>query len=189
MNLQNVSSLLTGLVIAFAHSWQVSLVSLGLVPLMILASLIALKVMSQLNGRVEEFYRNSSGLLSEYIRNAKTVKAMGRENFVAELYQAAIEQPMQMTTAKGLYGGLFYGISQLLFFVIIGVIFLVSAAFLDSDVISGSTSEGLSKVMITIFAILFGATPIGYYAQFMPDLASGRNSANRIFQLLDEEAI
>ena len=49
MNLQNVSSLLTGLLIAMIHSWQLSLVSLGLVRFMILASLIALKVMSQLN--------------------------------------------------------------------------------------------------------------------------------------------
>lgn len=38
--------------------------------------------------------------------------------------------------------------------------------------------------MVTVFAILFGATPIGYYAQFMPDIASGKTSANRIFKLL-----
>jgi ATP-binding cassette subfamily B (MDR/TAP) protein 1 len=189
MNIQNVSSLLTGLIIAFAHSWQVSLVSLGLVPFMILASLIAIKVMSELAEQVEEYYRSSSGTLSEYIRAIKTVKALGREVYAAQLYEKAIEEPMKMTTTKGFFGGLFFGIAQLLFFLVIGSIFLASAAFLDNRVIQGSTSEGLTKVMVTIFAILFGATPIGYYAQFMPDLASGRNSANRIFRLLDQEAV
>ena len=44
-----------------------------------------------------------------------------------------------MTTKKGLFGGLFYGISQLLFFLVIGVIFLVSAIFLDQKILNNKT--------------------------------------------------
>lgn len=55
--LQNLSTLITGLVIAFAYEWRISLVSLGLLPIMIASSALRIAFKLGSANKIEAAYK------------------------------------------------------------------------------------------------------------------------------------
>jgi ABC-type multidrug transport system fused ATPase/permease subunit len=85
------------------------------------------------------------------------------------------------------FGGFFFGLSQFLFFLVFGIVFLSGAGFIDLKLFvpNDSKNDLLTKILACVFATIFCSTPLGYYGQFMPDISAGKTSALRIFKLLD----
>lgn len=60
---QNMSSLISGIIIAFIFEWRTSLVALGLLPLMILAGVVQMSLNTGFSDKTDAAYKDSSSLI------------------------------------------------------------------------------------------------------------------------------
>ena len=91
--LQNISCLATGMIIAFVYEWRITLVTLGLLPMMIAAGVIQMKVFVGFSEQEGEAYKDSSNLIMEAMINIRTVTSFGVENTFAAKYAALMVKP------------------------------------------------------------------------------------------------
>ena len=68
-----------------------------------------------------------------------------------------------------------YGLSQLILFIVFGLIFYLGVIFM--------TNNGLKieDVFTAIYAIVFSGMTAGNNAHFMPDMAAGKKAAASLF--------
>lgn len=86
ITIQNVSCLLTGLIIAFVYEWRTTLVTLGMIPFMIGAGLVQTKFQVGFSEQTDEAYKDSANLIMEAMVNIRTVTSFGVESSVAKKY-------------------------------------------------------------------------------------------------------
>jgi ATP-binding cassette subfamily B (MDR/TAP) protein 1 len=81
--------------------------------------------------------------------------------------------------SKGLISGLLYGVSQLILFIVFGLIFYLGIIFMNRNGLS------IDNVFVAIYAIVFSGMTAGNNAHFMPDMAAGKKAAASIFLIQD----
>lgn len=74
---QNLSTLVSAIVIAFVFEWRTALVALGMLPLMILAGIMQMAFTSGFGDKTDVAYKDSSNLIMESMMNIRTVKSSG----------------------------------------------------------------------------------------------------------------
>jgi ATP-binding cassette subfamily B (MDR/TAP) protein 1 len=179
--IQTVSCLVTGIVIAFAYDWRTSLVTLGLMPLMILSGYINMKFMVGFSEKSDEAYKDSSSIIMETLTNIRTVTSFGVENSIASNYNEKLIAPFNLAKTRGNLAGILYGISKFTMFLVFALVFYTGALFVRDDGVN------FGDVFTAIFAIMFAAIRVGNNSQFMPDVAASKNSAASLFEIIDGE--
>ena len=84
--IQNLSTLISGIIIAFANEWRTSLVALGLLPLMIISGAIQMAFNTGFSDKTDAAYKDSSNLIMESMINIRTVSSFGYEGIIAKRY-------------------------------------------------------------------------------------------------------
>eukprot|EP00919_Chromeraceae_sp_WS-2016_P010239 GHVR01024025.1.p1 GENE.GHVR01024025.1~~GHVR01024025.1.p1 ORF type:complete len:124 (+),score=0.20 GHVR01024025.1:1147-1518(+) len=83
---QNLSTLVAGLVISLANEWRTSLVALGLIPFLILAGAIQMSKMNGFSDKTDTVYKDSADLIMESMINIRTVSSFGYESVISKKY-------------------------------------------------------------------------------------------------------
>lgn len=60
---QNIATILSGVIIAFAYEWRCALIALGLMPLMILCGLVQMQFNTGFSDKTDSAYKDSSNLI------------------------------------------------------------------------------------------------------------------------------
>lgn len=81
-----------------------------------------------------------------------------------------------MAIKKGNASGFFFGISQLIMFIIFGLLFFLGAVFVRDN--PGLT---VTDMFTAVYAIMFAGMTAGNNSHFMPDTAACKNSAANLF--------
>ena len=84
-----------------------------------------------------------------------------------------------MGISKGMISGFMYGLSQIILFLVFGLIFYLGIIFMNRNNLS------IDDVFTAIFAITFSGMTAGNNAHFMPDMAAGKKAAASIFEIQD----
>jgi ATP-binding cassette subfamily B (MDR/TAP) protein 1 len=77
VSIQNVCTLVSAIAIGFYYEWRTSLVTLGLIPLMILAGIVQMKQSTGFSSQTDTAYKDSSSLIMESMTNIRTVSSFG----------------------------------------------------------------------------------------------------------------
>lgn len=88
-------------------------------------------------------------------------------------------QPYQLAKKNGNISGILYGFSQIVMFVVFALIFFIGTLFVRQFNVK------FVDVFTAIYAIVFAAMTTGNNMQMMPDMASSKNSAANLFEMLD----
>ncbi len=129
ISIQNAVTLVASLIVGFIFEWRTSLVTVGLIPFMILAGTIQMRQSLGFNNESEAAYKDSANIITESIANIRTVMSFGYENVVLAKYSNLLEKPFNLGVKKGNISGLLYGITQMIMFIIFGVIFFLGTVF------------------------------------------------------------
>jgi len=89
--LQNGSTLIAGLIIAFIFEWRTALFSVSMLPLMIIVGMISQNRKSGFSDKTDEIYKESSNLIVECMTNIRTVESFGYEDIVLKKYDQKLE--------------------------------------------------------------------------------------------------
>ena len=180
ISVQNISTLISGIVIAFVFEWRTALVALGMMPFMILSGVLEMSMQTGFSDKTDEAYKDSSHLIMEAMINIRTVSSFGTENFVIRRYDEKMEVPHSLGVQKGHISGILYGFSQIIMFTIFGVLFFVGALFVRDH-----KNVEIDDMFTAIYAIIFAGMTAGNNAHFMPDAAACSNAAANLFEIQD----
>jgi len=89
--IQNATTLIAGIIIAFVHEWRTSLVALGLLPLVIISGAIQMAFNTGFSDKTDAAYKDSSNLIMEAMINIRTVSSFGYEGVIAKKYDKKME--------------------------------------------------------------------------------------------------
>jgi len=179
ISLQSLSSFITGMVVAFVASWQLTLVTLGVSPLIMIAGKIQATFNQGFSASNDRPYKESGGFIAEAVTNMRTVASFGREENLMKLYDEKLKIPLQGAIKKGNYSGLAFGFSQFAMFGTYAIVFYVGALF------TKHIDLGFKDMYQSIFGVMFAAFGSGNAAQFAPDAGAARNAAINLFKILD----
>jgi len=180
---QALSSFITGTVIAFIASWQLTFVALGLSPLMIISGVVQAKFNAGFSAETDEVYRESVNFVSEAVNNMRTVASFAKEDKLLDNFSKKLQGPLKLATRKGNLSGLAFGFSQFGMFFVYAVVFFIGAVF------TIKIDLGYKDLFLSIFGVLFAAFGAGNAMQYAPDAGSARTAAVNIFEILDREPL
>jgi ATP-binding cassette subfamily B (MDR/TAP) protein 1 len=178
---QNLVTMVAGLVIAGINSWRMMLVVMAMIPILGVAATIQTKVMVTQSGDEEEMFAGANQTASEAVTSIRTVSAFGMEDQVSDLYARLLSVPTKRSYKQANFGGLGLGFSQFVLFSIYALAFW----YMGLEISRGySTFEEALKAFFAVFLAAFG---LGQAQINFPDVAKGGAATKRVFAIVDRK--
>ncbi|XP_020593545.1 ABC transporter B family member 11-like [Phalaenopsis equestris] len=179
---QNITTLIAGLLIAFIANWQLSLIILAMIPLISLNGLIQVKFMQGFSADAKLMYEEASQVANDAVGSIRTVASFSAEEKVMELYKKKCEGPMRTGIRQGLISGIGFGVSFFLLFCVYAACFYAGARLVED----GKTTFG--KVFRVFFALSMAAMGISQSSSLAPDSTKAKSATASVFSILDRES-
>ena len=109
---QSIAAMITGVAIAFAYGWELTLVALTIVPLIAFGGYLQLKALQGFGAESKKAYEAASQVASETIQNIRTVAMLTKEEFFYDKFCENIVAPHKTTVRSALISSIGFGFSQ-----------------------------------------------------------------------------
>ncbi|XP_071741398.1 ABC transporter B family member 21-like [Rutidosis leptorrhynchoides] len=179
---QDLSSVTTGLVIAFSACWQLALIILGLIPLMSANGYVQMKFLKGFSADAKVMYEEASQVANDAVGSIRTVASFCSEEKVMELYRIKCEGPKKSGIKQGLVSGIGFGVSFCLLFCMFGTSFYIGARFVESGITT------FTDVFRVFFALTMAAMAVSQSSSLAPDSSKAKSSAVSVFAILDRKS-
>nr|KYP57754.1 ABC transporter B family member 4 [Cajanus cajan] len=179
---QDISTAITALVIAFEANWQLSLIVLVLVPLVLLSGQVQMKSMKGFSTNAKKLYEEASQVANDAVRNIRTVAAFCAEEKVMELYQKKCLGPIQTSIRQGLVSGTGFGLSLFFLFSVYACSFYAGARLVEHD------KTSISDVFRVFFALTMAAVAMSQSGLMTPAASKAKSSVASVFAILDQKS-
>ncbi|EFJ10214.1 hypothetical protein SELMODRAFT_184079 [Selaginella moellendorffii] len=180
--LQNLASLIAGLVIAFTANWILSLVVLALIPLLGAQGVVQTKMMIGFSKDAKVMYEEATKIANDAVSSIRTVSSYCLEAKMLELYKTKCSIPTRNGIRNGVVSGIGLGISSFVMFAAYAFSFWFGARLVRE----GKTS--FQNVFKVFFAITMSAFGIAQGVSLAPDFAKVKSGVNSIFATLDRKS-
>jgi len=213
---QNIVTVVAGLVIAFISGWKLTLVILACVPVIAFAGKVEMDFFQGFSQKNKEAYGGSGQIASEAIGGIRTVSSFTCEQKVMDKFTVNLKGPIKMSFKKSNVSGFAFGFSQATLFFIYTLAYWYGGKLVDQgewpakqsvideyctpDSVPSiyatqeqcikvyNTIEGFGIMMRVFFAIIMSAMGVGNTMAFAPDMAKAKMAANSIFSLIDRNS-
>ncbi|XP_027099867.1 ABC transporter B family member 11-like [Coffea arabica] len=179
---QDTSSTIVGLAIAFDASWQLALIILAMLPLIGLNGYVQIKFMKGFSADAKMMYEEASQVANDAVGSIRTVASFCAEEKVMELYKKKCEGPMKTGIRQGLISGIGFGLSFALLFCVYAASFYAGARLVEDGKIT------FSDVFRVFFALTMAAMAISQSSSIAPDSSKAKGAAASIFAILDRKS-
>ncbi|CAH8358573.1 unnamed protein product [Eruca vesicaria subsp. sativa] len=179
---QNLSSILAGLIIAFLACWQLAFVVLAMLPLIALNGYLYMKFMQGFSADAKKMYGEASQVANDAVGSIRTVASFCAEEKVMNMYTKKCEGPMKTGIRQGIVSGIGFGFSFFVLFASYACSFYVGARLVDD----GKTT--FDSVFRVFFALTMAAMAISQSSSLSPDSSKADIAAASIFEIIDRES-
>eukprot|EP00898_Chlorokybus_atmophyticus_P004111 jgi/Chlat1/4700/Chrsp3S05626 len=178
---QNVTTLIAGIIIAFITGWRLALVVLAIFPLIAIGGYLQMEFFKGFTGEAQKLQEKANGVASEAVGNIRTVAAFGAEDKMLELYSEQLKKPTQLGRRRSHVSGIGFGYSQFMMYS------AYSLAFWFGGIMAKQCHMTFDEVLRTFFAIIFSALGVGEASQLAPDVAKGQAAMESTFDIVDRQ--
>ncbi|XP_020276503.1 ABC transporter B family member 11-like isoform X2 [Asparagus officinalis] len=179
---QNITTLIVGLVIAFIANWQLSLIILALLPFIGLNGYVQMKFMQGFSADAKMMYEEASQVANDAVGSIRTVASFSAEDKVMELYQKKCDGPMKTGIRQGLISGIGFGASFFVLFCVYAACFYAGGRLVQD----GKTTFG--EVFRVFFALSMAAIGISQSSSLAPDSSKAKSATASVFAVLDRKS-
>ncbi|XP_048138832.1 ABC transporter B family member 4-like isoform X2 [Rhodamnia argentea] len=179
---QNSASAVAGIVIAFAASWQLSIIVLVLLPLIFVNGYIQVKFMKGFSADAKMMYEEASQVATDAVGSIRTVASFCSEEKIMQLYAKKCEGPIKAGVRQGLISGVGFGLSFFLLFAVYGTCFYAGARLVQD----GKTT--FSEVFRVFFALTMAAVGITQSSSITQDSNKARSATASVFEIIDRKS-
>ncbi|CAJ1977942.1 unnamed protein product, partial [Sphenostylis stenocarpa] len=179
---QNLASVLAGLIIAFTASWRMTLIILVLVPLYGMNVYVQTKSMKGFSPDVKIMYEEASQVANDAVRSIRTVASFCAEDKVMELYKNKCEGPIKSGIRLGLTNGLGFGASLFSLQSFNAISFYAGARLVEAG------KASFSDVFRVFFALTMATAGISRSSSLSTDSSKAKSATASIFGILDKKS-
>ena len=173
-------NLIAGISVSLAIAWRIAIVILALVPIILAAGYLRLKVLADFQKRHETAYVKSNSLAIEAVQCIKTVASLGREEDVMRKFQRSLEKPYRESMRHFLFGNVFLALALSISY------FIYAFAYWWGSQNIAEARYSQTAFFIVLPALLFSAQASGQLLAFAPDFSKAHVSAANFFRLMDQ---
>ncbi|OVA13521.1 ABC transporter [Macleaya cordata] len=179
---QNLATILSGLIIAFTASWQLALIILVMLPLVGLNGWVQMKFMKGFSADAKMMYEEASQVANDAVGSIRTVASFCAEEKVMQLYKKKCEGPVSTGIRLGLVSGVGFGLSFFLLFSVYATSFYAGARLVQDGKIT------FADVFRVFFALTMTAIGVSQSSSLAPDSTKAKTSTASIFAILDRKS-
>ncbi|ESQ35784.1 hypothetical protein EUTSA_v10009914mg [Eutrema salsugineum] len=174
-----MSRFIAGFVIGFTSVWQISLVTLSIVPLIALAGGIYAFIGTGLVVRVRKSYVKAGEIAEEVIGNVRTVQAFTGEEKAVGSYREALKNTYSYGRKAGLAKGLGLGSMHCVLFLSWALLVWFTSIIVHKGIANGGES------FTTMLNVVIAGLSLGQAAPDISTFIRARAAAYPIFQMIE----
>ncbi|XP_021279974.1 ABC transporter B family member 2 [Herrania umbratica] len=178
-----ISRFIAGFSIGFARVWQISLVTLSIVPLIALAGGIYAYVATGLIARVRNSYVKAGEIAEEVIGNVRTVQAFAGEERAVKSYKEALMKTYEYGRKAGLTKGLGLGSLHCVLFVSWALLVWFTGIVVHKHIANGGDS------FTTMLNVVISGLSLGQAAPDITAFIRARAAAYPIFEMIERNTV
>lgn len=181
MGLRFGVTLIGSLAIMTFSSWRLTLVMLGIVPVVAIGGTIYGRMLRKVSRKVRDALAEAAAVAEESLAGIRAVRAFAREDKEGQRYSEQVENSFVLARTRARLGATFHGVMSFAGYgAIAGVLWY--GARLVSD---GLMSFGeLSAFILYTFSLAFSLSAL---SALWGDFAKALGASERVFELLDRE--
>jgi ATP-binding cassette, subfamily B (MDR/TAP), member 1 len=182
-----------GAAISLFYNWKMGLITCLFVPFIslggVLMSRLAWKTKAgKINAdeaKKDDPYEMSNALLSDILINYRTVIGFGDKNvdYLLEKFDSLLEEPRMTGIKQAHYTGFFFGYSQCIRFMFIGIVFYIAAVLINNY------GDDQQDTYICLFTLFMAALGTGISLSSAPSVGKAKAAASKIFSIIDEPSL
>ncbi|CAH2282580.1 ATP-binding cassette sub-family B member 5-like isoform X1 [Pelobates cultripes] len=178
---ENLSSMGLSIILGFAFGWELSLLILGMTPILVVTGLLETRALTGFANRDKKQLQHAGKIATETVDNIRTVVSLTREDKFEEMYNESLQKPYRNSQRRAQIYGICFAFSQSFIFFTYAVSFRFGAYLIQ---IGRMNTEEL----FLVFTILtYGAIAVGQTLSFAPDYAKAKSAASHLFDLFRRE--
>ncbi|KAF8114008.1 hypothetical protein N665_0043s0078 [Sinapis alba] len=179
--LHYISRFIAGFAIGFSSVWQISLVTLSIVPLIALAGGIYAFVAIGLIARVRKSYIKAGEIAEEVIGNVRTVQAFTGEERAVKLYREALQNTFKYGRKAGLTKGLGLGSLHCVLFLSWALLVWFTSVVVHKEIADGG------KSFTTMLNVVIAGLSLGQAAPDISAFVRAKAAAYPIFKMIERD--
>ncbi|PKA58858.1 ABC transporter B family member 2 [Apostasia shenzhenica] len=181
--LHYISRFTCGFAIGFARVWQISLVTLSIVPLIALAGGIYAYIATGLIARVRKSYVKAGEIAEEVVGNVRTVHAFVGEEKAVRSYMNALQTTYKYGRRGGLAKGLGLGSLHCVLFLSWALLVWFTSIVVHKGISNGGES------FTTMLNVVIAGLALGQAAPNISTFLRARAAAYPIFKMIEKKTV
>ncbi|KAL6348611.1 hypothetical protein AAG906_016131 [Vitis piasezkii] len=178
-----ISRFIAGFAIGFIRVWQISLVTLAIVPLIAIAGGVYAYIATGLIARVRKSYVKAGEIAEEVIGNVRTVQAFAGEERAVKLYKTALSNTYIYGRKAGLAKGLGLGSMHCVLFLSWALLVWFTSVVVHKNIANGGES------FTTMLNVVIAGLSLGQAAPDISAFIRAKASAYPIFEMIERNTI
>ncbi|KAF5955890.1 hypothetical protein HYC85_008746 [Camellia sinensis] len=180
--LRYLSQFFVGFAFGFTSVWQLTLLTLAVVPLIAVAGGTYTIIMSNLSEKGEAAYAEAGKVAEEVISQVRTVYSFVGEERAIETYSKSLQNALKLGKKSGLAKGLGVGFTY-------GLLFCAWALLLwYAGILVRHKDTNGGKAFTTIINVIFSGFALGQAAPSLAGIAKGRAAAANIISMIEGDS-
>ncbi|CAJ2636375.1 unnamed protein product [Trifolium pratense] len=178
-----VSRFIAGFIIGFFRVWQISIVTLAIVPLIAIAGGLYAYVTFGLIAKVRKSYLRAGEIAQEVIGNVRTVQAFGGEQRAVISYKVALRNTYKNGRKAGLAKGLGLGSMHCVLFLSWALLVWFTSIIVHKGIANGGVA------FTTMLNVVISGLSLG---QATPDISAfirAKTAAYPIFEMIERDTV
>ncbi|GMH15734.1 hypothetical protein Nepgr_017575 [Nepenthes gracilis] len=176
---QNIATVVAGLVIAFTANWILALIVLAVAPFMFSQGYFQAKFMKGFSADAKLMYEEASQVANDAVGSIRTVQSFCSEKKIMELYEQKCDGPKEHGVRLGLVSGIGFGFSFLALYCVNAFCFYIGAVLIHHH------RATFGEVFKVFFALTISAVGLSQSSSMALDRNKAKDSAASIFDILD----
>ncbi|KAJ9679856.1 hypothetical protein PVL29_021691 [Vitis rotundifolia] len=176
--LSNIATCFSGILIATICCWEVSLLTLLVVPLVLATGATYSKKMNDISAAKMHFLSEATSMVEQTLSQIKTVFAFVGESKAIKSFSECMDKQFRISKREALIKGVGTGLLQTVTTCCWALIIWVGAIVVTAKRASGG------DIIAAVMSILFGAISLTYAAPDIQIFNSAKAAGNEVFQVI-----
>ncbi|XP_055805857.1 ABC transporter B family member 9-like [Solanum dulcamara] len=178
---QNIATVVAGLVIAFTANWILALIILLVLPLIGLQGFLQTKMYKGFSADAKVMYEEASQIANDAVGSIRTVASFCAEEKVMDMYQKKCEGPMKQGVKIGVVSGASLGFGSFILYCTNAFCFFIGSVLIHHGLAT------FGQVFKVFFALTLSAVGVTQSTGMAPDYNKAKDSIASIFEILDRK--
>ncbi|KAL4578988.1 hypothetical protein LXL04_015123 [Taraxacum kok-saghyz] len=179
--LRYLAQFFVGFAVGFTSVWQLTLLTLAIVPLIAFAGGAYTMIMSTLSEKSEAAYAEAGKVAEENISQIRTVYSFVGEKKAIDMYSRSLQNALKLGKRSGLAKGIGIGFTYALLFCAWALLLWYAGILVQHHRTNGG------KAFTTIINVIFSGFALGQAIPNLAAIAKGKAAAANIVSMLEED--